>query len=483
MNSVLAAVFVYLYLASSAHGQLVGTQTPEKPPPLSISSCTKGSGCTEKVRSVTLDANWRWFHAANGTQNCYKGQDWDPTLCKTPESCTQNCALDGADYSGTYGITSSGSALTLKFVTQGPYSTNVGSRVYLLDTDGQYGIFKLKNQEFSFDVDVSNLPCGMNGALYFTEMPADGGMKKFPSNKAGSKYGTGYCDAQCPHDIKFIDGKANLENWTPSKTDKNTGFGSVGSCCTEMDVWEANSISQAFTPHTCKGDGPTSCTGKDCGDNPDNRYGGICDKDGCDFASYRLGDHDFFGPKKTVDSTKKFTVTTQFITTDGTNKGELAEIRRFYIQDGKVIQNSKTKLPGLTKQFDSITGEFCKAYKGIFGDKDDFTAKGGMKTMSDSMDRGMVLVMSIWDDQMASMLWLDGNYPPGKNESTPGIARGTCNATSGDPQFVQANSPNASVEFSNIRIGDIGSTNATSNATAGGSEQTAPNMPGMRLRF
>ncbi|KAH9812693.1 family 7 glycoside hydrolase [Melampsora americana] len=398
MNSILAAVFVYFYLATTARGQLVGTQTPEKAPPLSISSCTKGSGLS------LLTLTWRWFHAANGTQNCYKGQEWDPTLCKTAEECTKNCALDGADYAGTYGITSSGSALTLKFVTQGPYSTNT--------TDGTYGIFKLKNQEFSFDVDVSNLPCGMNGALYFAEMPADGGMKKFPSNKAGSKYGTGYCDAQCPRDIKFIDGKANLDNWTPSKTDKNTGIGSVGSCCSEMDVWEANSISQAFTPHTCKGDGPRSCTGKDCGDNPDNRYGGICDKDGCDFASYRLGDHDFFGPGKT---------------------GELVEIRRSYIQDGKVIQNSKTKLPGLKKDFDSITGEFCKAYKGIFGDKDDFTAKGGMKSMGDSMDRGMVLVMSIWDDQMASMLWLDGNYPLGKNESTPGVARGTCNATSGDP--------------------------------------------------
>ena len=28
-------------------------------------------------------------------------------------------------------------------------------------------------------------------------------------NEAGAKYGTGYCDAQCPHDIKFIDGEAN----------------------------------------------------------------------------------------------------------------------------------------------------------------------------------------------------------------------------------------------------------------------------------
>jgi cellulose 1,4-beta-cellobiosidase len=36
-------------------------------------------------------------------------------------------------------------------------------------------MFKLKNKEFTFTVDVSNMPCGLNGALYFVEMPEDGG--------------------------------------------------------------------------------------------------------------------------------------------------------------------------------------------------------------------------------------------------------------------------------------------------------------------
>jgi cellulose 1,4-beta-cellobiosidase len=31
----------------------------------------------------------------------------------------------------------------------------------------KYKVFKLKNREFTFDVDVSQLPCGLNGALYF----------------------------------------------------------------------------------------------------------------------------------------------------------------------------------------------------------------------------------------------------------------------------------------------------------------------------
>jgi cellulose 1,4-beta-cellobiosidase len=47
---------------------------------------------------------------------------------------------------------------------------------------------------FTFDVDGSKLRCGLNGALYFVEMGEDGGMAKYATNKAGAKYGTGYCD-------------------------------------------------------------------------------------------------------------------------------------------------------------------------------------------------------------------------------------------------------------------------------------------------
>lgn len=61
-------------------------------------------------------------------------------------------------------------------------------------------------------------------------MDADGGMSKYENNKAGAKYGTGYCDTQCPHDIKFINGEANILNWTKSETDVNAGSGQYGSC-------------------------------------------------------------------------------------------------------------------------------------------------------------------------------------------------------------------------------------------------------------
>ena len=47
--------------------------------------------------------------------------------------------------------------------------------LFFLFSGDKYYMFKLLNKEFTFDVDVSQLPCGLNGALYFVEMQEDGG--------------------------------------------------------------------------------------------------------------------------------------------------------------------------------------------------------------------------------------------------------------------------------------------------------------------
>jgi len=235
-----------LSLGAGVYAQQIGTNTAEVHPKLTVSKCAAGGSCTTEQHTVVLDANWRWLHTTTGYTNCYDGNEWSSTYCPDPTSCAKNCALDGADYTGTYGITASGNSLSLQLVT----GTNSGSRVYLMDTaDSKYQQFNLLGQEFTFDVDVSKLPCGLNGALYFSQMAADGGKSTQPNNAAGAAYGTGYCDSQCPKDIKFIAGKANIANWT--ETGANTGKGSTGACCSEMDIWEANSISAAYTPHPC----------------------------------------------------------------------------------------------------------------------------------------------------------------------------------------------------------------------------------------
>jgi len=198
-----AALAALASLFAAVYAQQVGTLTAEVHPKLNWQKCTTAGGCTTIAGSVALDANWRWLHATTGTTNCYTGNTFDPILCGTNTACAQNCALDGADYSATYGITTSGSSLTLKFKT----GSNVGSRVYLMESDTKYQMFNALNQEFTFDVELSTLGCGLNGALYFSAMDADGGLSKQPNNKAGAKYGTGYCDAQCPRDLKFVGGE------------------------------------------------------------------------------------------------------------------------------------------------------------------------------------------------------------------------------------------------------------------------------------
>ena len=251
----------------------------------------------------------------------------------------------------------------LDFVSTTKYGSNFGSRVYMLDSPDMYKVFKLLNREFTLTVDMKYMPCGLNGAVYFVEMDADGGKSNAElsggNNKAGAKYGTGYCDAQCPHDMKFMQGKANVIAWNASHTPP---IGKWGACCAEMDIWEANSKATAYTPHPCSFTGVYVCEGVDCGDNAkEERYDGVCDKDGCDFNSWRLGAREFYGRGKDhdVNTRKKITVVTQFITEGNRDDGDLIDIRRFYVQDGKVIPNSNVSLAGVSGN--SVTDKVCAA--------------------------------------------------------------------------------------------------------------------------
>jgi cellulose 1,4-beta-cellobiosidase len=319
----------------------------------------------------------------------------------------------------------------------------------LLKDDNTYETFKLKGKEFTFTVDDSKLDCGLNGALYFVAMDADGGKAKYSSFKPGAKYGMGYCDAQCPHDMKFISGKANVDDWKPQDNDENSGNGKLGTCCSEMDIWEGNLVAQAYTAHVCTKSGQYECTGTQCGDSDSgNRYKGTCDKDGCDYASYRWGARDFYGPGKTVDTKQPVTVVTQFI------GDPLTEIRRLYVQGGKVINNSKTA--NLASEYDSITDAFCDATKVASGDTNDFKAKGAMSGFSTNLNTAQVLVLSLWDDHTANMLWLDSTYPTDSSDDT--AKRGTCATSSGDPKQVESAQADSSVVFSDIKFGAINST-------------------------
>ena len=114
---------------------------------------------------------------------------------------------------------------------------------------------------------------------------------------------------------------------------------------------------------------------------------------------FRNGNHNFYGPGSsfTIDTTRPFKVVTQFITNDNTDNGDLTEIKRFYVQDGKKFDFPNTNISGLGS-YNSLTNTNCANQKRVFEEPPTFLSKGGMKAMGESMKRGMVLVLSLWDD-------------------------------------------------------------------------------------
>ena len=59
------------------------------------------------------------------------------------------------------------------------------------------------------------------------------------------------------------------------------------------------------------------------------------------------------------------------------------EVRRFYVQNGQTIENSKPEFSeGELSDFDSITDEFCAESKMLYGDYNDHDIKGGLQVNS-----------------------------------------------------------------------------------------------------
>ena len=147
---------------------------------------------------------------------------------------------------------------------------------------------------------------------------------------------------------------------------------------------------------------------------------GNCASWGCGYNAYSNGNKNFYGPGSTfkVDTTKPFTVVTQFVTANNTDNGTLTQINRFYVQNGKKIANPNTNVSGLSG-FSSMTDANCASQAKATGSTDYFASAGGLKSMGKSLQSGMVMSLCLWDDPSSSMLWLD---------SAP---NGPCSASSG----------------------------------------------------
>jgi len=204
-----------------------------------------------------------------------------------------------------------------------------------------------------------------------------------------------------------------------------------GSCCNEIDIWEANSQATSMSARTCEQTGLYRCSGDDCGTD------GVCDETGCKQNPYALGHEDYYGSELTVDTSQPFTVVTRFKEEDGV----LVAIQRAYIQGGRFISNKCLNLVERTARPSSITDEYCcKSGASRYLDI------GGNQAVGEALDRGMVLAMSLWWDTDTFMNWLDSG------------SNGPCSTTEGNPTVIVEAQPNPVVTFSNIRWGEIGST-------------------------
>jgi cellulase len=119
----------------------------------------------------------------------------------------------------------------------------------------------------------------------------------------------------------------------------------------------------------------------------------------------------------------------------------MTEIRRLYVQDGKIIQNAAVNITGPPVQ-NYMNNNYCSLKPG----SERYMELGGMEAMGDALSRGMVLIFSIWWSEGDFMQWLDGG------------SSGPCNTTEGDPKNIVKIQPDPAVTFSNVKWGEIDST-------------------------
>jgi len=152
------------------------------------------------------------------------------------------------------------------------YSLNFGfnNRMYLGTVNevvpSKYFKINMLGAILTYDVNLSKVGCGCVSSLYLARMPRE--VNVYDPFR--------YCDAN-----------------------KNEGY-----YCPEFDIMQANKYSFRATGHRCV--------------KPVNDTYSMCDREGqCHIDAVESKTRQVFGPEKSIDTTRTFTVVTHFIETDG----------------------------------------------------------------------------------------------------------------------------------------------------------------------
>jgi cellulose 1,4-beta-cellobiosidase len=224
----------------------------------------------------------------------------------------------------------------------------------------------------------------------------------------------------------------------------------------------------------CETEGYKICEREYCDAEKHGERFSYCAKYGCDYSPYRLGQTEFYGREKVVNTNLPFTyeISNPREEHEGTNlqtfrvvtRFEETGVTQFFIQNGKKINTPPPAVP----DFPSVSGlssEYCDAKAWNFNERDWFNELGGFPSHNAILRRPMVLTLSISDDVSTSAgttfpaskasivltrleqhwshnLWLDSIYPLDA-EGQPGAARGPCDPKGSAPIDVEAQWRNA----------------------------------------
>jgi len=185
-------------------------------------------------------------------------------------------AMSGGTSKTGYLVKVSGSTLNM---THGP-------RVYIADNcvdsfqPTMFKQFLFLGKTLSYTVDLSQVGCACNAALYLVAMPA----YDSSNNPTATKCGDYYCDA---NDV-------------------------CGIWCPEMDIMEANNRAFQITPHKCAA--------------PQGNYYSSCDGGGCGKNVYRLSSSSYGPGSGVIDTNKPFKVAISFATNSDGNLNKITTV-------------------------------------------------------------------------------------------------------------------------------------------------------------